>query len=204
MDTIDPPTRALVRLAACVAGGDEAALRGAIAAAAGATPAEGVEELRLQSYNYCAFPRTPTAMRDWRRSTGVAAPPADADATSGAVEDWRARGEETCATVYGALYAPLRRNVRVLHPALDEWMVVDGYGKILSRPGLDLARRELCIVAACSVTRQDRQLHSHFHGALNAGATPEAVLATLDEVSDMITADTARAHVLLFRRVHRK
>jgi 4-carboxymuconolactone decarboxylase len=106
--------------------------------------------------------------------------------------------------VYGRFYPGLRRNVRALHPALDEWMVVEGYGKILGRPGLDLARRELCVVAACAATRQDRQLHSHLHGALNAGAPPDAVSATLAETRDFVSADDARAHELLWLRVQGK
>ena len=54
-------------------------------------------------------------------------------------------------------------------------MITEGYGKVLSRPGLDLERRELCIVAACAATEQDRQLHSHLHGALNVGVAPDAI-----------------------------
>ncbi len=47
-----------------------------------------------------------------------------------------------------------------------------GYGKVLGRPGLDLATRELCIVALLAVLRTPRQLYSHLRGALNAGAPP--------------------------------
>jgi 4-carboxymuconolactone decarboxylase len=184
-----------------VAAGDEAALRVAVQAAAGTVPPAWVEELLLQSYLFSGFPRALNAMREWRRASGLEAPPADADAPDAG---WRARGEATCATVYGRFYPGLRRNVRALHPALDEWMVVEGYGKILGRPGLDLARRELCVVAACAATRQDRQLHSHLHGALNAGAPPDAVSATLAETRDFVSADDARAHELLWLRVQGK
>jgi 4-carboxymuconolactone decarboxylase len=199
---LDPETRALVRLAATVAAGSEAQLRAAVQAAVGAVPGAWVEELLLQSYLFCGFPRALNAMREWRRASGLEAPPADPDPESAA--GWRARGEATCATVYGRFYPGLRRNVRALHPALDEWMVVEGYGKILGRPGLDLARRELCVVAACAATRQDRQLHSHLHGALNAGAPPDAVSATLAETRDFVSADDARAHELLWLRVQGK
>jgi alkylhydroperoxidase/carboxymuconolactone decarboxylase family protein YurZ len=60
--------------------------------------------------------------------------------------------------VYGGMYERLRANVRELHPSLDAWMIVEGYGKVLSRPGLDLARRELCIVSACAAAEQDRDV----------------------------------------------
>src|SRR5258707_15879112 len=75
--------------------------------------------------------------------------------------EFRVRGEETCKTVYGEFYEKLRGNIRALSPSLDERMIVEGYGKVLSRAGLDLGRRELCIIAACAAAEQDRQLHSH-------------------------------------------
>jgi 4-carboxymuconolactone decarboxylase len=81
-------------------------------------------------------------------------------------------------------------------------MISDGYGKVLSRPGLDLKTRELCIVAACAAAGQQRQLHSHLHGALNSGATPDEVVATLDALSDLVgDGDAARYRALLDRVV---
>jgi 4-carboxymuconolactone decarboxylase len=102
------------------------------------------------------------------------------------------------------MYERLRGNIRRLHPELDDWMIVDGYGKVLSRPGLDLCRRELCIVAACAVAEQDRQLHSHLHGALNAGAAPAAVSQTLDAIVDLLDRDHAHSVHLLWARVQGK
>jgi 4-carboxymuconolactone decarboxylase len=99
------------------------------------------------------------------------------------------------------MYDRLRENVRQLHPALDEWMIVEGYGKVLSRPGLDLARRELCIVAACAATGQDRQLHSHLHGARNAGAADAVVTSTLDAIADLVAPDRLQTARLLHARV---
>jgi 4-carboxymuconolactone decarboxylase len=90
-----------------------------------------------------------------------------------------------------------------LHPALDAWMITEGYGKVLSRPQLDLKRRELCVVAACAAAGQDRQLHSHLHGALNAGATPEAVGAVLDALADLMSlSNHGRYRQLLVRVVN--
>jgi 4-carboxymuconolactone decarboxylase len=91
-----------------------------------------------------------------------------------------------------------------LHPLLDEWMITEGYGKVLSRPGLDLGRRELCIVAACAAARQDRQLHSHLRGAVNVGVAPDAVDAALDAIADFIGSEHARSVRLLWARVRGK
>jgi 4-carboxymuconolactone decarboxylase len=102
------------------------------------------------------------------------------------------------------MYERLRGNIRRLHPDLDDWMIVDGYGKVLSRPGLDLVRRELCIVAACAISRQDRQLHSHLHGALNAGAAATAVSSALNAIEDLLDSDHAQSVHLLWSRVQGK
>lgn len=204
IEALDLETRLLIRLAAAVAAGDDQTLRAAAIDAARGTPVAWVEELLLQSYLFCGFPRTLNGMREWRKASGVPAPVYDADTAEGDPDAWRARGEQMCETVYGRLYSGLRRNVRALHPALEEWMVVEGYGKILSRPGLDLARRELCVVAVCAATRQARQLHSHLHGALNAGASRAAVSAALLLVRDFVSADDARSYDLLWQRVQGK
>jgi 4-carboxymuconolactone decarboxylase len=196
--TLDEPTRRLVRLAAIIAVADEQTIRAALADAAAGVTSAWIEELILQSYLFCGFPRTLNAMREWRRLTGNEAPQV---AHGGSLEEWRRRGEATCERVYGAMYDRLRVNIRALHPELDDWMIVEGYGKVLSRQGLDLPRRELCIVAACAASRQDRQLHSHLHGALNVGVAPAVIGQSLDSLEGVLSkADLASAK-LLWRRV---
>ena len=199
---LDAGTRRLVRLAAVIAVGDEGELRDelAVVVAEGTNPV-WVEEVILQSYLFAGFPRGLNAAREWRRLSGVNAPAADADASHERAEAWRARGEATCATVYGPFYEKLRVNIRALHPALDAWMIVEGYGKVLGRPQLDLGRRELCVVASCAVQRQDRQLHSHLHGAIHAGASAADVTGTLEAVSDLLAADDVERQRLLWARV---
>jgi 4-carboxymuconolactone decarboxylase len=197
---LDEPTRRLVRLSAFVAVSHEERVRSALVEALESSPKVWIEELILQSYLFCGLPRTLNAMREWRRLTG--------DETTRTAEDgdpsqWRRRGEATCRLVYGRMYDQLRVNIRGLHPELDEWMIVEGYGKVLSRAGLDLARRELCIVAACAATRQERQLHSHFHGALNVGVSPGVVTDTLAALSGAIDETAMSSAQLLWRRVER-
>lgn len=200
---LDAATRCLVRLAAVIGAGSEQQVRDLLTEAR-ALPVIWVEEVMLQSYLFAGFPRALNAMREWRRISGAVAPAVDADADvrqPGNADAWHARGEVTCAAVYGDMYDKLRRNIAVLHPALDHWMVTDGYGKVLSRPGLDLVQRELCIVAVCALAEQDRQLHSHLHGALNVGATPPQVTGTLDALTDLLDDDTLRRYRMLWHHV---
>lgn len=232
---LDAATTALVRLSARITGGSEASVREGLAEcrAAGASDV-WVEELMLQSYLFAGFPRALNAAREWRRQTadgggqkadgGVQKADAGGQTADGGgqtvdgasydeVDEFRRRGEATCAKVYGTMYAKLRGNIRHLHPQLDEWMIVEGYGKVLSREGLDLPRRELCIVAACVAAQQDRQLHSHLHGALNAGVSPAAVTATLGalgalgalgELGGVVPAAALESATLLWARVRGK
>lgn len=169
---LEDATRALVRLSAILAAGGEPEVRSALAAAARVTPHSWIEELLLQTYLFAGFPRALNGMREWRR---IAPAPA-ADTLAPVEGDVTRRGESVCAQVYGEMYERLRHNVSDLHPLLDAWMISEGYGKVLSRPALDLGRRELCIVAACAASGQDRQLQSHLHGARNVGV-PDAVVA---------------------------
>ncbi len=201
--TFDRATRALVRLAARIAGGSELDVRdGLRETAAAETPEEWVEELVLQSYLFCGFPRALNAAREWRRlrvqgrGTGRGAGDRDRE-----YDRFQAEGEATCARVYGRFYEKLRQNIVALHPELDTWMIVEGYGKVLSRPGLDLGRRELCIVAACVASGQDRQLHSHLHGSRNVGVPDEVISAALDALEGTVNPGFLERGVGLWAKV---
>jgi len=199
--SLDAPTAQLINLAAVLAAGAEGEMRSSLEAAAkGSVDPVWVEELVLQTYLFAGFPRTLNGMRLWRRASNRVVETADFEESLSSL--WTSRGEKTCEDVYGTLYKRLRANIRSLHPALDTWMI-DLYGRVLGRPGLDLKRRELCIVAACAALEQDRQLHSHLHGALNAGASPEEVDETLRIVAPRMSAESSHRYSLLWTRVRR-
>ena len=193
--------RKLVRIAGAIAGSPEGQMRAVMSDAIDEVDPVAVEEIILQSYLFAGFPRALNAARAWRATSGRSAPADDAEASVEDLELWRKRGEETCAIVYGDNYEKLRQNIRDLHPALDDWMIVDGYGRVLSRPGVSLRARELCVVAACATTGQQRQLHSHLRGALNAGAPPGEVAAVLDALSDLISRDDLGRYRQLLQKV---
>ncbi len=205
LGALEASTRELVRLSARLAVGSEGDLRGAMGrAVSAALDPVWVDEVILQTYLFCGFPRALNAAREWRRASQRAAPAADEDAEMVNVQAWRERGEETCAIVYGDMYERLRFNIRELHPALDAWMIVDGYGKVMARPGLDLKRRELCIVAVCAVLEQQRQLHAHLYGALNAGASTAEVEGALDVAAEFLDQESDARIRQLWVRVERK
>ena len=164
-------------------------------------PVAWVEELLLQSVLMVGYPRALIAFSAWRKFSGLPAPEVDPAADYSHVEEWTRRGEETCALVYGDNYGKLRDSIRALHPALDAWMLTEGYGRTLARPGLDLLRRELCTVAQTAVLEAPWQLHSHLRGALNAGATFGQLEGVLSIVNPLMSFDQWKKVKELWRSV---
>ncbi|HEY2924671.1 MAG TPA: carboxymuconolactone decarboxylase family protein [Candidatus Eisenbacteria bacterium] len=171
-DTALPRTEArLVSLSAAIAAGDAPAVAVAAEEAIrdGVSP-EALYETLLQSYLFLGFPRAIEALfaaKPVLERHGVAprvASPVDAEA-------WMKRGEALCRRVYGRNYAKLMRTMRGLSPDLASWMILEGYGKTLARPGLDQVAREYCVVAILTTTRMWRQLRSHAIGAIHVGGT---------------------------------
>ena len=177
---------AIVGLGAAAADGDGDRLLAALDQAGEIVPADHIEEYLLQTYLFAGFPRTINAfftLRVWaaRRSAPRAARPVETDAP----HEWRARGERLCRLVYAENYEALQRRLERLHPALPEWTLVEGYGKVLSRPGPDPARRELAAVGALIAMGAERQLAAHLRGAINAGVAPGLLRGAVRSVAAM-------------------
>lgn len=172
-----PHVAELVSLSAAIAISDPAAVeRHARAALAAGADAGALYETVLQSYLFVGFPRAieaffavrsllPDAETAWPRAVDT--------------ERWRRDGEALCARVYGRNYEKLVGAMRGLSPDLGQWMILEGYGKTLSRPGLDAPAREYAVLAILTVTRMWRQLRSHAIGAVNVGGTRDGVRAAI-------------------------
>jgi 4-carboxymuconolactone decarboxylase len=201
-DSLDSLTRDLVRFAAAIAQGYEPELReSADLLRSAQAPPEWIDELLLQSILMVGYPRALIALTVWRKLSGLPATDSDPDQDYSRAAEWTKRGEELCAVVYGENYRKLRESVRALHPVVDSWMITEGYGRTLARPGLDLRRRELCTVAQTAVLEAPRQLHSHLRGALNAGATFGQIEGALSIVNPLLSFDQWKKIKQLWRSV---
>ena len=182
MSSLDAETRGLIEVAAGVCDAPEVELTARITKAhvAGTSPG-WLEELMLMAVLFVGFPRALVVAKALRV---ILPEPGDLGDSADYARwaEWKKRGEATCRSIYGSNYDALRRNVTALHPALDAWIEIDGYGRTLSRPGLDLRRRELCVIAMLVPQDVPRQLNSHLRGALNAGASPQEVDETLNVI----------------------
>jgi 4-carboxymuconolactone decarboxylase len=140
-------------------------------------------EIVLQSYLFLGFPRMLEAAQHLNQTL----PPSSRKACTHAVtpqesETWFHRGMTLYRRVYGSNHQLLKERVELFAPEIFRWMIVEGYGKVLSRPGLDSTVRELAVVAMIMMENRERQLHSHLKGALNVGATPELVRQVVEDI----------------------
>ena len=174
-------------MAATLVHGDEDDLRTAFHRALDSgIPAEVLREVVFTSYLFDGYP---TALEGFRQLAMVAGipnpPPLDVEYTANSISDWRIRGERLCRMVYGAQFESLTDMVLQFAPELSDAMLVEGYGKVLSRDRLDPKIRELVVVAILASKNRPRQLLSHCLGALRLGATEqelrEIVVASLED-----------------------
>jgi 4-carboxymuconolactone decarboxylase len=176
---LSPQQVALVRLSAAVAAGPpEDVARRAESAIQNGVSLDQVYEAVLQSYLFVGFPRAIEAFFAIRPVLadrgGIPAEPAPVDPAA-----WKRDGEALCRRVYGRNFTALTQVIGRLSPDLASSMILEGYGKTLSRPGLGPVEREYGIVAILTVTEMWRQLRSHAIGAVNVGGTREGVRDTI-------------------------
>ncbi len=189
---LDAATAALLRVAASLGTADLDAvteLMAAVRKAGGQTT--WIEELVLSAPLFVGYPRTLIAAAAMKRvmlsiyNMGNAV-----DYTKW--KEWERRGEFIAHRVYEGNYMQLVENVHRLHPALATWIITEGYGRVLGRPGLDLQRRELCAIAMLVPQGVPEQLHSHLRGAINVGVAKDVVAAALDVLADVPAVPAAR------------
>lgn len=178
------PARTLAMYSAAIATADRLSQENLIDAARVAGIERGVlYEVVLQSYLFLGFPRMLLAAEVLENLYKSKEPPEPVSAvTPEEAEDWYRRGLELCRHVYDGNYERLKNRVEALAPDVFRWMILEGYGKVLSRPGLDIVKRELAIVACLMMENRPAQLHSHMRGALNVGAETRLIRLVVEDV----------------------
>ena len=92
------------------------------------------------------------------------------------------QGISNCKKVYGDKYEKLILNIKGFSPDLAEWLVLEGYGKVLDRKGLSFKERELCVVAVLTIMKFEDQLYSHINGAYRIGVTLNQMESVIQNV----------------------
>jgi 4-carboxymuconolactone decarboxylase len=185
--------RRLVRIAVLTGAGREGLLRRELKAARRAKiPFRRIQETILQTYLFAGFPRAINGFWVLEEVFGGGVPPAPVE---GRRPGWRARGERLCRRIYGPDYPALMVRMKRFHPDLAEWILAEGYGKVLGRRFLKASERELIVIGLLTAGAVWRQMPSHLRGALNVGARRagiDAVFRALKGIVPRLRIERAR------------
>jgi len=194
-----PTTRALSLYSASIAVADPPCLRLAQTVCRNHdASSEQLYEVMLQSYLFLGFPRMLVAAEQLAEAGLVPGPQNRSIRIGGDdVAAWLERGQALCRRVYDSNYETLKGRVEKMAPEVFLWMELEGYGKVLSRPGLDIVDREMAIVACLIVENRPPQLHSHVRGALNVGASRELLLDVVSDLAPMAEGGYATARRII-------
>jgi alkylhydroperoxidase/carboxymuconolactone decarboxylase family protein YurZ len=128
-------------------------------------PFTKIYETLLQNYLFAGYPSALSSLKILKEYYPKIKLPKVADMN---LYHFRKMGEVRCRKVYGDKFEKLIGNINNFSPELAEWLVLEGYGKVLGRKGLSFKERELNIVAVLSAMKFEDQLYSHISGAIKA------------------------------------
>lgn len=105
---------------------------------------------------------------------------------------YKSRGEKNCRKIYGNKFDKLISNVKSFSPELSEWLIVEGYGKVLGRKGLSLKEREICIVSILAALKFRDQLYSHINGAIRLKTNVEVIKKVINNLEIISAKSSAK------------
>ncbi|MBD3234642.1 MAG: hypothetical protein GF315_13030 [candidate division Zixibacteria bacterium] len=159
-------------------------------------PARSIYEGILQCYLFLGFPRAIEGLRhlkDIFRAYDILLDLPYKDYRT----DYEADGFALCKVIYADKYPKLMEKMNSFSPELATWMIREGYGKVLSRPGLETKHRELITVSALISEDVPNQLSAHIKGAYNTGATEEE----FEDILSLLSVWLSPNHTELFQQM---
>ena len=164
-----------------------------------------IYETVLQSYLFLGFPRMIEASLVYNKVYGDIENNEDIRKISEIeAKNWYEDGIKLCRVVYGKNFEKLKKRFLSVSPELFQWMVLEGYGKVLSRPGMNQIERELAEVAALIVDKRERQLVSHILGSLNVGATMSIIKRVNEDIRPIAGDDAYKMAVRVIAEIEEK
>lgn len=143
-------------------------------------PFKKIYENLLQNYLFVGYPSALLSLKLLKELYPNKRIPKAADMN---LYHFRNRGEANCKKVYGNKFEKLISNVKNFSPDMAEWLILEGYGKVLGRKGLSLKERELCIVATLAALKFEDQLYSHINGAFRSKAPIEDIRSVMESLT---------------------
>jgi 4-carboxymuconolactone decarboxylase len=113
---------------------------------------------------------------------------------------FRRRGRELFEEIYRQDTELVVDRISAFHPEFMDWIIEDAYGKVLSRPYLDLQTREILSVALLTVLSLPRQMTPHMRAALRAGAKPRELREAIQQLDILLTKSAIRTALVRLER----
>ncbi|MBD3382909.1 MAG: hypothetical protein GF404_12025 [candidate division Zixibacteria bacterium] len=197
--------RYLIKISACLAAAKFRLLKQLISEALeNRVPPQKIYEALLQAYLFLGYPKAIEGLKILREIC-------DKDQNFSRINfsfrywsEWKIRGRVLCEKVYGSNYQKLMNRMNEISPEMAEWMIVEGYGKVLARGVLPGVVRELCSVAILLVNSDINQLHSHMRGAKNLGATRDEITEAMQLAADYCSKQKLNRVQKLFNMMYKE
>jgi len=189
---LDATLRALAAALALAASGRMAELKHLYARALeSGVPFATLREGALMAHLFGGFPRAIeglTALVEVAPHEPTDRPPPDSSS-----QERSSRGADLFRRIYQTNAHMVRARLRALSPVLEQAIIEDAYGRVLSRKELDARTREIMAVCTLTVLELPRQLESHVRGALSCGATREEIAESI-RIAEALGADHPARH----------
>ena len=185
MSVLDEKAKRLARLFTAICLGEFEVVREIRRAAPTGEPDRAWREAVLQTHLFCGFPRLVQAYGVFDSEGGLGEPESDEYELEA---DTGARGTALFDEIYASAAEKMRARLSEFRPDFAAWVLEHAYGRVLSRPGLDPALRELLSVCVLAAMDQPAQFESHARGALRLGATHDELLSALDVATELAPA----------------
>jgi len=135
-----------------------------------------IYETLLQTYLFAGFPSALNSLKIFSEYF----PSNNRQISSAPIKVLRKKGKIINKKIYGDKQGKLLANIKIFSPELSEWLLIEGYGKVLSRRGMQLKERELSIITILSVQKFESQLYSHINGAYKLGVPIKEIYESIE------------------------
>lgn len=140
-----------------------------------------IYEALLQNYLFCGFPNALFFLKRFHHLSGYKPKKISSVNTNRLKE----KGIKTSKKIYGDKLEKLISNVKKFSPELSEWLIIEGYGKVISRSALKIKEREACIISVLSTQMFEEQLISHLYGGLRNGLKMTQIRKIISNLSEI-------------------
>lgn len=158
-----------------------------------------IYEALLQNYLFCGFPNALFYLKRFHNLTSFKPEKFQYD-----FDNLKLKGIETSRKIYGEKLDKLILNVKKFSPELAEWLIVEGYGKVISRSALSIKEREACIISVLVVQMFEEQLISHLYGGLKNGLTVKQIKKIISNLSEIECDTEMNFGLKIFENIIRK